>query len=228
MQAGYTHIAEAKMTDTRSTTSGKDQDQLQAFVVEQLRSGVDRNSIVTKLTDNMGVNNSDATQIVTLTYAKLRKTADEEEFSFGMLLPALIGGLVAAVVGGIIWGMVVITTDYEIGYMAVGIGFLTGYGVVLFTSGRKGVPLQVIAVAASIVGIAIGKYVTFFQAVKGYVSQEYGPDATAQLSMVSTGIVQAFAESLGEILGGYDILWVILAVVTAWKIPKAQGVKLSG
>ncbi len=215
------------MTDPKGKISEEHSAQAYAFVLEQLKAGENRATIIAKMTQNMGIDNNEATQLVAAVYSQAAKAAEAEKVTFSSLLFALAGGCVGAVVGGILWGLIVIVTDYEIGYMAVGIGFLSGYGVVLFSSGKRGLPLQVIAVASSILGIAIGKYVTFFQVLKDYVADEYGAEATAELSMASIGVLQAFSESMAEILGGYDILWVVLAVVTAWSIPKSQGVKLS-
>jgi len=41
----------------------------------------------------------------------------------------IIGGLVAAVIGASIWAAVTVITDFQIGWMAVGIGFLVGFAV---------------------------------------------------------------------------------------------------
>ena len=41
----------------------------------------------------------------------------------------IIGGLVAAVIGAAIWTAVTVVADFQIGWMAVGIGFLVGFAV---------------------------------------------------------------------------------------------------
>lgn len=41
----------------------------------------------------------------------------------------IVGGLIAAVIGAAIWAAVTVITDFQIGWMAVGIGFLVGYAV---------------------------------------------------------------------------------------------------
>jgi len=51
------------------------------------------------------------------------------------LARGIAGGLVAAVVGGAIWAVVTVTTQYQIGWMAVGVGFLVGYAVRFFGQG---------------------------------------------------------------------------------------------
>jgi hypothetical protein len=42
---------------------------------------------------------------------------------------ALIAGFGAAVVGAALWAAITIITDYQIGWMAVGVGFLVGFAV---------------------------------------------------------------------------------------------------
>lgn len=61
--------------------------------------------------------------------------------------------------GGLVWGFILILTDYEVGFVAWGIGFLAGFLVVRFAGGRKGAPLQAIAIVSSLVGIMLGKYI---------------------------------------------------------------------
>ena len=46
-------------------------------------------------------------------------------------------------------------------------------------------------------------------------------EAVAQMSMLSPGTIQIFGESLSAMVSGFDALWIILAVGTAWGIPKA-------
>src|SRR4051794_10714990 len=40
----------------------------------------------------------------------------------------IIGALVGGVIGAVLWGVIVSVTNFEIGYMATGVGFLVGYG----------------------------------------------------------------------------------------------------
>jgi len=141
------------------------------------------------------------------------------------ILPALFGGGLAAAVGGSIWGLIVSLTGYVIGYMALGIGLLCGYAVVLFSRGGKGMPLQVVAVLSSVLGIAIGKYATFFHFVKKAVAKQHGEAVAANVSFLSEKVLQVFVHNIGSRLSSFDILWVLLAVITAWRIPKAIGAK---
>ena len=133
---------------------------------------------------------------------------------------ALMGGAIAAIVGGAAWGLITAITGWEIGYVAWGIGLLAGFGVVMGSGGRRGTPLQLVAVASAVLGILIGKYFTFFQALKEWVAEEQGAEVAAELTMISVSGFQFFLGNIGVMLSGFDAIWVLLAVGTAWGIPK--------
>jgi antitoxin component YwqK of YwqJK toxin-antitoxin module len=48
---------------------------------------------------------------------------------------AIVGGLSAAVLGAIVWAMVTVATNYQIGYMAIAVGLLVGFSVRYFGAG---------------------------------------------------------------------------------------------
>jgi hypothetical protein len=48
---------------------------------------------------------------------------------------ALAAGFAAALVGGILWAVITVVTNYQIGFMAVGVGLLVGYAVRYFGKG---------------------------------------------------------------------------------------------
>jgi len=50
-------------------------------------------------------------------------------------MAAVIAGVAAALIGAIIWAVITATTKYQIGWMAVGIGFLVGVAVRYFGKG---------------------------------------------------------------------------------------------
>src|SRR3954469_14316210 len=52
-------------------------------------------------------------------------------------LPLAIGaGLTAAIVGAAVWAIVTITTHYQIGWMAIGVGLLVGFAIGYANGGR--------------------------------------------------------------------------------------------
>src|SRR3989339_1620505 len=130
-------------------------------------------------------------------------------------LTGFLGACAAAIVAGIIWGLIVILTNYEIGYLAIGVGVVAGYGV-YFASGKKGGPvLQILASISSIVGIVIGKYVTFYHFFRQGATEaakEQGADPTEllnQFTLFSGNMISSFIDNIGSMFGGFDILCVI-------------------
>ena len=53
-----------------------------------------------------------------------------EEMRANQNLPmALIAGLISSTIGAIIWAVITVVTEYQIGYMAIAVGFLVGISV---------------------------------------------------------------------------------------------------
>ena len=139
--------------------------------------------------------------------------------SVGSLVPALVGGVLAALVGGAAWAALVVISGYEIGFTAIAIGFLSGYAVLLFSKGATGRSFQVLAALSSVLGVVVGKYSYYAYYLQQAVGEEYGMEVAANVKLLSVGVLQAFIMDASTFLGGFDLLWVALAVATAWKIP---------
>jgi hypothetical protein len=146
----------------------------------------------------------------------------EDSSTASWLVPAALGGLAAAVVGGIVWALIVRESEYELGIAAWGIGLLTGFAVLTLARGRRGPALQVVAVVAALVGIVIGKYLSYVWVGRDLVEQEFGAAAASEFSVFSTDMVRFFVEDLDQILSAWDALWVGLAAFTAWRVPRLE------
>jgi hypothetical protein len=193
------------------------------FVIQQLKAGDDTWAITQKLIE-MGMGQSEASQLVDTVHTQIKDAVEAEQLTPHCVLTGLVGGALGAAVGGTIWGLIVKYTHFEIGYMAWGIGLLCGFGVVKFSGNRKGLPLQLIAVAAAIAGILGGKYATFYLMVKELLADK--AHHAVSLPVFSPIVIKFFPEALRDMVNGFDILWVALAVITAWRIPRALGIKL--
>ncbi|MFN9880838.1 MAG: hypothetical protein ACK557_20410 [Planctomycetota bacterium] len=68
---------------------------------------------------------------------------------------AIVGGLVAALVGAAIWAAVTVATGYQIGWMAVGVGFLVGLAVRVLGKGITPI-FGVIGAAGALFGCLLG------------------------------------------------------------------------
>ncbi|MBV8643863.1 MAG: hypothetical protein JO225_08090 [Candidatus Eremiobacteraeota bacterium] len=66
----------------------------------------------------------------------------------GKLLLGTVGAIAGALLGAIIWAAISASTDFRIGWMAVGVGFLAGYGMRTLGGGRDRADGTVAAVVA--------------------------------------------------------------------------------
>ena len=70
-----------------------------------------------------------------------------------------VTGLLAALLGAGIWALVTVVTEYQIGWMAVGIGFLVGFA--MRHTGKGIDPVYgIISAALSLLGCAVGNVLT--------------------------------------------------------------------
>jgi hypothetical protein len=134
-----------------------------------------------------------------------------------VFLTAALAGLAAAIGGGVVWGLIVRWSSYEIGIAAWGIGFVVGTAVVFGAQNQRGVPLQLIAVVLALAGIVIGKYLAFV-----WIGQDELGKVGLELPVFSTKTMRLFWNLKSDIWGGWDLLWVGLAVVTAFRIPQVE------
>ena len=196
---------------------------LHEFVLKEFAKGTDKWTISQELV-KLGIPEAEARQLVETLHEQTLQAAQKEQLTTASIGWGIIGGGIAALIGGIVWGLIAMATDSEIGFIAWGIGFLCGIGVVIAARGRKGVPLQVAAVLWSIFAILLGKYIYFFHAMKESLGNWSG-EAASKISIFSPKVLQFFLENLRSMLSGHDIIWVVLAVITAWAIPRATKVK---
>jgi len=136
--------------------------------------------------------------------------------------PAAIGGgIVAAVIGGAAWAMMVVLTNLEIGYVAVGVGLVAGWGVHLGARRKRGRNLQWIAIGCSVLGLLIGKCF-----VTSHLIITSNPDLK-NLSHFDPRLVQYFFTHLQTLLSPFDALWVFIALRVAWRIPRERSVQVT-
>ena len=85
-----------------------------------------------------------------------------------LILGAVVG-LLAALVGAGIWAAVTALTAYQIGFMAVGVGFLVGFAVRFTGKGHEPI-FGVVGAVLALLGCVVGNYLTgawFFAANTG-------------------------------------------------------------
>jgi hypothetical protein len=133
---------------------------------------------------------------------------------------ALLAGAGAALVGGLVWAGVVITTKYDIGFLAWFVGAATGLAIVRVVGRPIGVAGQVLAGTFAAGGIIVGKYVIFVHAVRkafGALLAAHGHS----IGYLDTRQMSIFVHNFGSIVRPVYALWVALAFFAA--VRTAQG-----
>lgn len=118
---------------------------------------------------------------------------------------ALVFGAVAATVGGLIWAGVVLVTEYEIGWLAWGIGWGVGAAMASRTMNRSP-QLGISAATLAVVGLLIGKLLIFSSQLNSFADDVMEEEATLRavvaMDMYTNGgfdkATQARLEALGE------------------------------
>ncbi len=146
----------------------------------------------------------------------------EAEQQVGARFPlALAGGAAGALVGAIIWAVIVVVTNYEIGYVAVLVGYLAGLGVKLGAGKGRSQTLQIAAAGMSVFGLVIAKYFIFAHfVISDPQSAELG------MSYFSPVLFIVFVQNIGSALSAFDLLWIAFALMTAWRLPAPSRVEV--
>jgi hypothetical protein len=84
----------------------------------------------------------------------LRQRRDNQNLGLGA-----IGGILGAAVGAGIWAGITALTNFQIGWMAVGVGFLVGYGIKKFGQGID-VSFGIMGAVLALVGCLAGNLLT--------------------------------------------------------------------
>jgi hypothetical protein len=121
------------------------------------------------------------------------------------LLMGLIGGTVAMLVAAIIWGVVSYVTNYQIGWMAIGVGFLVGIAVKFFGKG-KSMMFGISSALLALIGCVLGNLIFY----SGIIAREESA-AFLQVLFVLLSKPAAAIEVFSVAFGFMDILFYVLA-----------------
>ncbi len=151
----------------------------------------------------------------------------------GVFPLATAGGLVGALIGAAVWTGIVIATDYQVGFVAVLVGYLAGTGVKLGAGKHRGKPLQVLAAALSFFGLLVAKYATFAYAVvdnaskRGYHVSYFDPRIlTGATDLPGFSVFPSFFDALPKLVTAFDAIFVFIAIAAAFRVPKATPVTI--
>ena len=129
---------------------------------------------------------------------------------------ALLAGAAAAAVGATLWALITVFSGMQIGWMAIGIGFLVGYAVRFFGKGSDP-SFQILGALLSLAGCLAGNLL----AACIFASQ--------QQHLPLTGILLSLTPSLAvrlivDTFSGMDLLFYGIAVYEGYKFSRLPGV----
>ena len=130
------------------------------------------------------------------------------------LLGGALAGLAAALLGAAIWAGITFATHFQIGWMAVGVGFLVGVAVRSFGRGIDKV-FGIVGAAFSLLGCAVGNLL----AVCGAVARQENMAFMDVLSSLDPGIVQ---ELMVATFSPMDLLFYAIAIYEGYRLSFRQ------
>jgi hypothetical protein len=101
--------------------------------------------------------------------------ADVDLFPEKNLLLGGLAGLAAAIVGAVIWAVITVTTDHQIGWMAIGVGALVGFALRI---GNGGKTFGILGALFALFGCVLGNYFSLiaFASTKEHVGFFYNAE----------------------------------------------------
>src|SRR5450432_3495423 len=158
----------------------------------------------------------------------------ETSMSRARFLSALQYGLLAAAAGSVGWIVISKLTGYQIGIVAIGIGYLVGKAVRKGAGGFGGARYQVLAMALTYSAIALASLPAILEALRE------SPKHAAAAAAVPAGlgaVIAAWALLLGialisPFLGGVEhfmgLIILAIGLYEAWKLTRAVPVQVLG
>ncbi len=133
------------------------------------------------------------------------------------IVPAAVGAVGGALLGAAVWTLVVVFTHFQVGIVAILIGWLAGTGAVRFAGGKRGRPLQWIAAGATVLAFILSLYAVNAAMFNHAMATTGDPrrfpviprDPAAFLPVAFAGF------------GIFDVVFLAIAVWQAWSLPRA-------
>lgn len=199
-------------------TSGFD---VHGYVLERMNIGEDREILIQHLTER-GLTQAEAEQAIHDVEAQLSKSVTEKPNRTSHVI-AVVAAILSAVIGAVLWAYITVITEYEIGIVAWALGGFCGGAIYYATKRKKGLSLQLIAAVVSCIGIVLGKYLSTV-----YFSQQFLDSFSADITVnyFDINVFTSFFQGWISAIGWYDILWICLAIGTAWKILQPSSLRV--
>ncbi|MES0490193.1 MAG: hypothetical protein ABUK01_09385 [Leptospirales bacterium] len=123
---------------------------------------------------------------------------------------AIVGGAVAAIIGAAIWATVTVVTEYQIGWMAIGVGFLVGYAVRFLGKGISPI-FGIVGATFALLGCVLGNIfsMVYFGSVQ---------EGVPFFELLSSVPISALFSMMVETFALMDLLFYGLAIYEGFKL----------
>jgi len=127
---------------------------------------------------------------------------------------AIAAGLGSSIVGAILWAIITVATGYQLGLMAIAVGFIVGYCVRYLGKGLDQ-PFGIIGAIFALLGCFMGNYFS----IVGIAADELGMGYVETLGSVD---LAAIPEIMAETFSFMDIVFYGIAVYEGYKFSFRQ------
>jgi hypothetical protein len=127
---------------------------------------------------------------------------------------AFAGGTAAALAGGIVWAMVTVATNYQIGWMAVGVGFVVGYTVRHLGKGID-TAFGIMGASLALVGCLLGNFFTLI----GLSAKQ---ESVGVLDLLTTIDYSVVPQVMMETFSPMDLLFYGIAIYEGYRFSFRQ------
>jgi len=166
--------------------------------------------------ENVNFTNSDENVAVENYLSPEEQAAMIEKARFEQKLPfGIVAGLIAALVMAAAWAAITVTTEYQIGYMAIAVGFVVGIAV---RYAGKGVDM-IFGISGAILAL-IGCLLGNFLSQVGFATLEFGVPFFEALKTLAEPSI--FVEIMKESFSGIDLLFYGIAIYEGYRFSFLQ------
>jgi hypothetical protein len=126
-----------------------------------------------------------------------------------------MAGLVAAAVGAALWALVTLATSYQIGWMAVGVGFLVGWAIRVAGKGTHAV-FGIVGALLAVCGCAMGNLL----AVIVMAARHFGVPLQDVLTRLTPDVVYSLMQSSFRPM---HVLYYVIAIYEGYRFSIVGG-----
>lgn len=134
---------------------------------------------------------------------------------------AFLAAAGAALVGGLLWAGISVATGYNLGFLAILIGAVTGLTAHRVAGAGIGGFERVLAGAFAAGAIIVGNYVIFVHEVKHELGVLHAPPGIS-VGYFHGAEISEFVHHFGTYVHGFDWFWIAFAAVAAYRTAGGQ------